>query len=171
MLTGNTVYYPLQEGFEWIYLLKDGSTYSNTVVGSNPQVQGEFFMMNSMMKKKQVVRKETVAYYTDSFESGNMNLFLKDTLALGDEWEVKFKANGYDNLLLMRVKEKGTSKEVNKVVYNNVLLIEADSKMLVNGNLMSLNFITQYYYALGVGLILTTSSMGDSHSLVEFKNK
>ena len=55
MNTGNNVYYPLQEGFEWTYQLKDGTIYSNKVLGNNPQNQNEYFMINSMMKKKQIV--------------------------------------------------------------------------------------------------------------------
>jgi hypothetical protein len=39
----------------------------------------------------------------------------------------------------------------------------------MNGNLMALNFFTQYYYADGIGLILTTSSAGDSHALIDYK--
>jgi hypothetical protein len=30
-----------------------------------------------------------------------------------------------------------------------------------------LNFFTQYYYADGIGLVLTTSSAGDSHALIK----
>ena len=39
----------------------------------------------------------------------------------------------------------------------------------MNGSQMALNFFTQYYYAAGVGLILTTSSAGDIHELTEYK--
>jgi hypothetical protein len=39
----------------------------------------------------------------------------------------------------------------------------------MNGNLISTNYFTQYYYAKGTGLILTTSGMGDYHGLVSCK--
>ena len=123
MNTGNNVYYPLQEGFEWTYQLKDGTIYSNKVLGNNPQNQNEYFMINSMMKKKQIVRKSGEGYYTDNYEAGTLHLFLKDNLTLHEEWEIKFKANGFDNILTMKVKEKGISKEVNKVIYHNVIQI------------------------------------------------
>jgi hypothetical protein len=67
----------------------------------------------------------------------------------------------------MTVKEAGISKEVEGKTYNDVMLIEAESKMHINGSLMSLNFFTQYYYAQDIGLVLTTSSAGDVHALTE----
>jgi hypothetical protein len=166
MLTGNEVYYPLQVGFEWTYQLKDGSTYTNKVTAVNSSNPQEFTMINSMMNKNQIMRKDGDLYLTDSFEEGTLQTLLKDNLATGNSWEIKFKANGFDNVLVMNVKEVGLSKEVNGKTYQNVAMIEAESKMLMNGNLMSLNFFTQYYYAKGVGLILTTSSLGDSQSLI-----
>jgi hypothetical protein len=168
MLTEN-VYYPLGAGFEWTYQLKDGNTYTNAVTAVNPQNPNEFTMVNSMMNKNQIMRKDAESYYTDSFEEGSMNLLLKDNLTQGETWEIKFKANGFDNILVMNVKEVGISQEVNGKTYTQVAMIEAESKMLMNGNLMSLNFLTQYYYAQGIGLILTTSSMGDAQSLVSYK--
>jgi hypothetical protein len=169
MLTGNTVYYPLGIGFEWTYQLKDGNTYTNQVTAVNPQNSNEFTMVNSMMNKNQIMRKEGSTYLTDSYEAGTMQILLKDDLQKGDSWEIKFKANGLDNLLIMSVKEVGISKEVNGKIYQNIVMIEAESKLLMNGNLMPLNFFTQYYYAAGVGLVLTTSSMGDSQSLINCK--
>jgi hypothetical protein len=169
MLTGSTVYYPLGLGFEWTYQLKDGSTYTNAVTAQNAQNPNEFTMINSMMNKNQLIRKDGEAYYTDSYEAGTMQLLLKDNGQVGESWEIKFKANGLDNVLIMSLKEVGISQEVNGKTYQNVVKIEAESKLLMNGNLMPLNFFTQYYYAAGVGLVLTTSSMGDAQSLINCK--
>jgi len=169
MLTGNDVYYPLQAGFEWTYQLKDGSTYTNTITGVSPSNPQEFTMVNSMMNTNQVIRKDGSQYLTDNFEAGTMQLLLKDDLTVSSSWEVKFKANGFDNVLVMTVKEVGVSKEVSGTTYTDVAVVEAESKMVMNGNLMSLNFFTQYHYAKGVGLVLTTSSMGDSQSLIGSK--
>jgi hypothetical protein len=169
MLNGNPVYYPLALGYEWTYQLKDGSTYTNKVTSVNPQNPNEFTMVNSMMNKNQIIRKEGAVYFTDSYEAGTMQIFLQDDLRAGDSWEIKFKANGLDNILIMSVKETGISQTVNNKMYESVMKIEAESKLLMNGNLMPLNFFTQYYYAAGVGLVLTTSSMGDAQSLINYK--
>jgi len=156
-------YYPLAVGNKWTYKQKDGSGFSNTVTGADGD---EFTMVNSTLGTDQYIRKEGSAYLTDSFESGNFQKLLADDLAAGDTWEIRFKANGIDSVLVMTVKEKGGSLDVEGKTYQDVLIIEAESKMLFNGNLMPLNFFTQYHYAAGVGLILTTSTGDVSMGLV-----
>jgi hypothetical protein len=91
---------------------------------------------------------------------------LKENLKAGDSWEIRFTANGIQSIIVMTVKETGMTKEVEGKTYSGVVFIDAESKMNMNGTLMSLNFFTQYYYAPGTGLILTTSSYGDYHGLV-----
>jgi hypothetical protein len=113
------------------------------------------------------MRKEGDNYLTDAFETGNFQVLLKDNLKAGDTWEIHFTANGIQSILVMTVKEAGSSKEVEGTNYPNVVMIEGESKMNMNGNIMPLNFFTQYYYADNVGLVLTTSSYGDYHGLIE----
>ena len=36
MLDGIEVYYPLEVGCGWVYLCKDGSTYTNMITAVNP---------------------------------------------------------------------------------------------------------------------------------------
>lgn len=68
----------------------------------------------------------------------------------------------------MRHKEIAKTQEIDGKTYTDVILIEAESKIKMNGNLMPLNFFTQYYYAKNVGLILTTSSAGDRMALTSY---
>jgi hypothetical protein len=158
-------YYPLALNNEWKYKQKDGSTYSNKVTAAN----GEGFAMhNSAANTSCLVKTNGNEITTDALEAGNFQLWLKNDLQKGESWEINFKANGLDCILIMMVKETGSSKEVEGKTYNNVLLVEAENKIIVNGSLMQLNFFTLYYYADGVGLILTTSSAGDIHSLIEY---
>jgi hypothetical protein len=159
-------YYPLAAGNEWHYKLKDGTTYVNKVTAANGN---EFSMHNSAANTGSVVKVDGNIITTDAFEAGNFQQWLKNDLQTGDTWEIKFKANGLDCILVMMVKETGGSKEVEGKPYSNVLFVEAENKIIMNGNLMPLNFFTQYYYADGVGLILTTSSAGDSHALIDSK--
>lgn len=168
-MSKETVYYPLAMGNTWKYQMKDGSFYTNTVTAVKAGNSSDFTMVNSLMNKNQIMRKENDAYLTDSFEDGTINTLLKDNPSLGEIWEIKFKANGLDSLLIMTVKELNSSREVNGKSFENVMMIEAESKIIMNGSTMPLNFFTQYYYSKGVGLIQTTSSMGDSQSLVEFQ--
>ncbi len=167
MLNGAEVYYPLAVGYGWTYQAKDGSVYTNSITAVNPANPNEFAMVNSLMNKNQIFKKEGGNYITDSFEEGTQNVLLKDDAKAGDTWEIKFKANGLDSILVMTVKEMSGSKSVNGKDFENVMMIEAESKILMNGNLMPLNYFTQYYYAKGIGLILTTTSMGDEHKLMD----
>ncbi|MEI9945608.1 MAG: hypothetical protein WDN26_15495 [Chitinophagaceae bacterium] len=158
-------YYPLAANNEWHYKQKDGSTYVNKVTAANGN---EFSMHNSAANTGSMVITDGNNFTTDALEAGNFQKWMANNLQPGDTWEIKFKANGLDCLLIMTVKEMGGDKEVEGKTYNNVLLIEAENKIIMNGNLMALNFFTQYYYADGVGLILTTSSAGDSHALTGY---
>ena len=67
--------------------------------------------------------------------------------------------------------EMGISKEVEGKTYSDVVFIEAGSKLNMNGNIIPMNFLTQYYYAKGVGLALTTSSVGDAMPLTAYELK
>lgn len=162
--TVETTFYPLAVGNTWNYRMNDGSTFTNTVTAANGS--DSFTMVNSMMKIDQFIRKEGEAFLADNFEAGNFQVLLRDDLKTGDTWEIRYKANGFDNTLVMTVKETGGSRLVEGSTYHDVTMIEGESKMLMNGNLITLNFFTQYYYSRGVGLILTTSSAGDAMPLV-----
>lgn len=155
-------YYPLANGNEWTYKQKDGSTYVNKVTAANGN---DYTMHNSAAGTSSIVRVNGSKISTDALEAGNFQEWLANDLNKGDNWEIKFKANGLDCILIMTVKDTGISKEVEGKTYNNVLFIESENRIIVNGSVMPLNFFTQYYYADGTGLILTTSSAGDLHAL------
>lgn len=156
-------YYPLAAGNKWEYKQKDGSVYNNTVLS----VDGNLVTMkNSTLPETNVVKVENGTMYNELMGKGNFQIWLKDDLKPGDIWEASFSANGLDSVLCFTVKEAGISKEVEGKTYNDVVMVEAESKIKMNGNLISTRFLTQYYYAKGTGLILTTSSMGDYHGLV-----
>ncbi len=159
-------YYPLDLHNEWHYKQKDGSTYVNKVTAANGN---EYTMHNSAANTSSDVRMDNNQMSTDGLEKGNFQLWLPNDLEVEKKWVVNFKANGLDCLLLMTVKEMGITKEVSGHVYNDVICIEAESQIIMNGSQMALNFFTQYYYAAGVGLILTTSSAGDIHELTSCK--
>ena len=159
-------YYPLAAGNEWQYRTKNGTIYFNKITGANGN---EYYMLNTAANTSSVVKAEGNSIVTDALEAGSFVLWLKNDHQPGDTWEINFKANGLDCILIMTVKETGIPKEVNGKSYENVLFVEAENKIVMNGTIMPLNFFTQYYYADGVGLVLTTSSAGDSHSLVDYK--
>lgn len=156
--------YPLAMSNKWTYKSKDGSLWSNSVTGDDGK--GGYTMLNSAQGKSVMMKVEGDNYVTDAYEPGTWNVTLKENLKPGDQWEIRFTANGIQSIMVMTTKETGMTKEVEGKTYSGVVMIEAESKMSMNGNVMSLNFFTQYYYAPGTGLILTTSSYGDHHALV-----
>jgi hypothetical protein len=159
-------YYPLAQANEWHYKQKDGSTYSNTITAA---AGNRYTMHNSAANTSSSVVTDGNLITTDALEQGNFQPWLTNDLKQGDNWAVKFKANGLDCMLIMTVRQMGIRKEVEGKNYDNIMFIEAENKMMINGSLVSLNFFTQYYYADGIGLVLTTSSAGDSHALVNYK--
>lgn len=158
-------YYPLAAGNKWEYKQKNGNTYSNEVTG----VSGNLVTMkNSTLPDPSHVKIENGAMYNELIQKDNFQLWLKDNFQKGESWEAGYVVNGLDSLMVLTVKETGITKEVEGKNYNDVIMIEAESKIKMNGNLISLNYFTQYYYAKGVGLILTASSDGDTHSLTAY---
>ena len=158
-------YYPLAPGNKWTYKLKDGNIYSNEVISADDNL---FTMKNSMTPVTVQMRKDGDTYLANHWDGISFQVLLKDNAAVSDTWEVKFTANGLESILVNTIKETGGTKEVEGKTYNDVMMIEAESKLLMNGNLMSLNYFTQYYFAKGVGLILTTTSAGDAQGLTAY---
>ena len=161
-------YYPLATGNKWEYKQKDGSTYTNTVLS----IDGNLVtMQNSTVPSPSLVKIEAGVMYNELMGKDNFQLWLKDELQNGEAWEAAFTANGLNSIMAFTVKETGITKEVGGKIYNDVVMLESESKIKMNDNLISTNFFTQYYYAKAVGLILTTSSMGDEHGLTGYELK
>ena len=158
-------YYPLAPGNKWEYKQKDGSTYTNSVISVDGNIVS---MKNSTVPDATNVKVEDGVMYNELMGKDNYQLWLKDDLQKGETWDATFTANGLNSIMAFTVKETGISKEVDGKTYNDVIMLEAESKINMNGNLISTNFLTQYYYAKSVGLIMTTSSMGDVHTLQSY---
>jgi len=158
-------YYPLAAGNKWTYKMKDGNSYSNEVTAAEGNI---FTMKNSMTPATIQMRKDGDTYLANHWDGTSFQVLLKDNPATGDSWEVKFTANGLESILIHTVQETGIIKEVNGKTYSDVIKIDAESKLLMNGSIIPLNYFTQYYYAKGVGLVLTTTSAGDEQGLTDY---
>ncbi|MFZ1676595.1 MAG: hypothetical protein WAT91_04945 [Saprospiraceae bacterium] len=158
-------YYPLAPGNKWEYKQKDGSLYTNSVVSVNGPI---VTMKNSTVPDNTLVKVENGIMYNELLAKDNYQLWLKDDLKKGETWDATFTANGLNSIMAFTVKETGITKEVNGKTYPDVVMLESESKINMNGNLISTQFFTQYYYAKGIGLIMTTSSMGDVHTLQNY---
>ncbi|MBK7433911.1 MAG: hypothetical protein IPI66_08400 [Chitinophagaceae bacterium] len=145
--------------------MKNGNTYTNEVL----EVNGNLVTMkNSTLPDPNLVKIENGIMYNELVEKGNFQPWLKDELSIGDSWDATFTANGLNSIMTLTVRETGISLDVEGKTYPDVTLVEAESKIDMNGNLISLNYFTKYYYAKGVGLVLTASSDGEAHSLTTY---
>ena len=158
-----STYYPLKAGNSWTYRTNDGSTFTNSIIS---ETDGEFVMTNSTVPHKTVVKKDGHIFFTDSYEPGNLQPFLKDDAQEGDQWEIKYKANTIESVLSVQIKSVGRTKEVEGKTYDDVLEVEGDMCFIVNGTAYPANTKYTWYYAKGIGLILTTSTLGDHMPLV-----
>lgn len=159
-----STYYPLKAGNSWTYKNNDGSQFTNKI---EAEENGAFIMSNSLTPNKTQVKKDGDVYFTDSYEAGNMQPFLKDNAAVGDTWEIKYKANTIDSVLTVEIKSTGGTKEVEGKTYTDVMEMEGGMSFIVNGSAFNAGTKYQWYYAKGVGLILTTSTLGDNMPLVQ----
>lgn len=158
-------YYPLAPGNTWEYKQKDGSVYTNSVIN----IEGPIVTMkNSTVPDPTRVKVDHGVMYNELMAPGNYQQWLRDDLKKGDTWEAAFTANGLNSIMEFTVKETGISKDVDGKTFQDVIMLESESKIEMNGNRISTNFLTQYYYAKGIGLIITTSSLGDVHVLQSF---
>jgi hypothetical protein len=66
------------------------------------------------------------------------------------------------------VKSTGGTKEVEGKIYTGVMEIEGVMSFIVNGSVFNAGTKYQWYYSKSVGLILTTSSLGDNMPLVNY---
>lgn len=168
-LTGETVLYPLAVGNKWTYKMSSGGNYTNSVVGVDPANPTLFTLFNSSSNANSSMRKDGDIYYTNAYDANVFHPYLKDDFVVGTNWVVSFTANGITSEMTMTVTEVEISKEVEGKTYHNVTVIKGDSKFIMNGTQLPTTFTTEYFYAKGIGLFLTTASSGETHILTDYQ--
>lgn len=164
----STDHYPLALGNTWTYKTNAGQSYTTKVTEQNGDV---FTVHTTLVNASTKIKRTGDDYISDSPEAGKAMISFKENLKVGDTWQNSYKVNGIDSTLTYVVKEVGITKDVSGKTFKDVVFIEADSKMSMNGNALPMKYVTQYYYTKGVGLILTTTSMGDEHALTDYEVK
>jgi hypothetical protein len=152
-----STYYPLKTGNTWTYGNNDGSTFTNKVESGDGN---SFSMSNSTVATLSQVKKDGNVFFTDSYEAGNMQPFLKDDVATGDKWDITYLANTINSVLSIEVKSVGATKEVEGKTYSDVMEMEGVMSFNMNGNIINAGTKYNWFYAKDVGLILTTSTLG-----------
>lgn len=162
------LYYPLSVGNSWTYRMSNGDLYTLKIISSE---NGVYQIHNSFEDTTTPVKKVGNKIFGTVGGGNELKERFRENAKPGDTWEFEYQANGLDNLLRHQVKEFLKSIEVNGNTYTDVLVVEAELWMLISGNLTSINYFTQFYYAKGVGGILTTTSQGDRIELIDYKLK
>ena len=175
ILSGKSVLWPLAVGNSWTYRMNNGIKYSHKVISFNSSKPNEFLIKDTFWNKNYIIIKEGKEYKSNSQNketkiavSNNKSTYLlKDDIRIGQNiGEHKYKIKGVNCVNIYIVKEIGIKKEVEGVIYNDVVVVEANLKMFMNGLTIPQEYYTKYYYAKGVGLILTTSTGGDYIPLI-----
>src|SRR4051794_10077699 len=167
-LTGETVLYPLAVGNKWIYKMSAGGTYINSITGMDAANPTLFSMLNSSTNLGSFMRKDGDIYYTNGYDANVFHPYLKDDFTVGANWVVQYTANGITTDMTMTVTSAGIAKDVEGKTYNNVTSIKGDCKFSMNGTPLPTTYSAEYFYAKGIGLVLTTSSNGDAHVLTDY---
>lgn len=159
-------YYPLKTGNHWKYQFSNGDEYTLKIISEE---NGIYQMHNSFDDTTTPIKREGSKILGVVAGSNELKERLNEDLLVGDTWEFEYQANGIDNVLRHSIKDQLSYLEVNGKTYQDVLVVEAELLMVISGNLTAINYFTQYYYAKGVGNILTTTSQGDRIELVAYQ--
>jgi len=160
------LYYPLTVGNSWSYKMSNGDTYTLKVISE----EGGVYQVHNTFDDTTIPIEKDGNNILGVVAGGNeLKRRFSENLQVNDTWEFGYQANGIDNILRHKVQEHLPLLEVNGKNYNDVLVVEAELLMVISGNLTSINYFTQYYYAKGVGNVLTTTSQGDRIELIDYQ--
>ena len=158
--------YPLAVNNEWIYKINDHNSYSTKIIH---QSNNEYTLIYGATNTQSIIQKNNSCILTDKLETGNFQTWLRNDLQLGDKWKVPYKQNELACYLEMEVKAFDFTKEVEGRLYQHVVLIEGQSIICFNDRFLQLNSTNQYYYADQIGLIMSISCSGETHTLIDYK--
>jgi hypothetical protein len=153
-------YLPTTKGSTWNY---GGITpYTLTVTGATKVVNGKTYYemetkQGSDVRKSYVVKDKGV-YTAIGFvpNSGEIELsILKEETPVGKPWEQTNVINGVETKMACTIVEKDVTKTVEGKTYKNVINVQMVTTFLFKGQDLGTAITTNYYYAKGVGLILS----------------
>jgi hypothetical protein len=158
--TAEQDYIPTTKGSNWTY--GGVRPYSYRVTGGTKVIDGltyvELETTAGSETAKSYLIKDKGVYTTIGFvpNSGDIKIaILKEETPVGKPWEQKNVINGVETKMTFTIVEKDVTKTVEGKTYKNVINV----KMVTTYTFMGVDFdtaiTTNYYFAKGVGLILT----------------
>jgi hypothetical protein len=157
-------YMPTTAKSTWTY--GGSSPYILTVTGATKVINGKTFYemetKDGATTRKSYLLKDNGVYTGIGLVpiSGSLEItILKDKAPVGESWEQISTINGVDTKIKLVIVEKDLSKTVEGKTYKNVIHVKMETTMSFMGEEIDLGLTSHFYFAKGVGLIL--SDLGD----------
>ncbi len=181
-------YLPTSVGTTWTY----GGTmpYTATITGATKNINGKVYSEAETKQgssvSKSYLLKENKAYTAIGMVQGMGSLamvILKEDAAVGDSWEQTTITNGVNTKLTFTIAEKNISKTVGGKSFDDVIHVNLKYGYSFDGEDFGLgedfdlgtelgfNLTADYYFAKGVGLILSDLGSYGQMPLVSYNVK
>ncbi|WP_439882654.1 hypothetical protein ACSX1A_05675 [Pontibacter sp. MBLB2868] len=153
-------YVPTTKGSTWSY--GGASPYTLTATGNTKVIDGKTYAEMETKQgsetRKSYVLKEKGVYTAIGMDPtmGNFALmFLKEETPVGKPWFQTSTINGMDATMTFTILEKGATKTVQGNTFKDVIHVEMVSTYTQAEMGIEFNLTSEYYWAKGVGLILS----------------
>ncbi|ARS34583.1 hypothetical protein [Pontibacter actiniarum] len=153
-------YLPTTKGSTWAY--GGIMPYSYRITGETKVIDGKTFYELEVTQGTQTstsyLRKEKGVYTAMGLvpNSGNLKIdVLKDNVPVGESWEQMHTIQGAETKRVSTIMEKGSSKTVEGKTYQDVIHVKVATTYFYGGMQVVDPNTAHYYFAKGVGLILT----------------
>ncbi|EJF10959.1 hypothetical protein [Pontibacter sp. BAB1700] len=170
-------YLPDTKGSTWNY----GGTnpYSLTATGNTKVVDGktysEFETKQGNETRKSYLLKEKGVYTgigMDPSLSNDISLtFLKEETPVGKAWYQTNTINGFETKMTFTIIAKDITKTVEGKTYKEVIHVQAKTSVIFMDMEIDSGVNTNYYWAKGVGLILTDAGQHGNIPLMTYSIK
>ncbi len=151
-------YFPLAVDNEWNY--EGAMEYKNFIDGTE-EIDGEtYFNVVNDAGSSSLIRKSGDNYYAideTTYGDDKPHIILKEAASEGDSWnfEVETSSFGFTTTskYTFTIHGKLSSMTVGGKTYEDILVIDNDLEVYMEGFLVSSLNDTRYYYSRGIGLI------------------
>lgn len=174
--TAELDYLPSTKGSTWTY--GGDNPYTLTATGNTKVIEGkkfvEFETKQGDETGKSYFLKEKGVYTAVGMHPtmGNVAIdFLKVETPEGKPWYQTNTINGIETKMTFTILAKGISKTVEGKTYKDVIHVQMYSTYTIMGEEIELDFPTDYFWAKGVGLILTDAGPLGKASLMTYNIK
>ncbi|MBB6612693.1 hypothetical protein H7F15_16745 [Pontibacter sp. Tf4] len=169
-------YFPTTAGSNWTY--GGAIQYTARVTGNTKEINGktyfEYETQQGSTSNKSYLLKENGNYSAVGFmpNTGQMEIFiLKEESIAGKPWVQEFTINGVLTTLTMSVEQKGITKTVGDKTFDDVVNVKAIYTYSYMGQDLGTEIVANYYYAKGVGLILSDFGAQGQVKLLSYEIK